>query len=465
MHFAARKIAIFVVMPAILMGSIASCSDFFDATGDDKTIVEDKFFSDETAFLQALTNVYTQLRGEHLYGNTLTLGIMEFAGGTLEPYDDETRAAADMLFSDARLQSRLDSMRMHAYRVVGACNKIIEKAEDTDVVFFNKGIREVVLGECYALRAAVQFDLLRIYHPLPADDMNYAMLPYITRYAQKDTPALTTKALLSAINSDLDKGDSLLSKYDPIMQSTNQTTVHIGELDRRLRTFQLNAYAVKAIKARVAMWEGDYQRAFDNATAVMKHFSSDDPALQRYNLFYYVTPGKFGSDFCFSRENIFALASLPTGFAALSNDMFAEKKIRCTTKMKEVYQQTADIRYRAWFREQEDGTYIMSNKYGPATLLSGYVANATGGNTDLPAAIPYIRLGEVTLIAAEAQLRMGNKAEAKQWLTLMETNKDVTYAADAADEKDLMKVIIDEYYRDLYGDGQLVFLKKRSHGM
>lgn len=234
----------------------------------------------------------------------------------------------------------------------------------------------------------------------------------------------------------------------------------MGEIDRRLRTFQLNAYAVKALKARVALWKGDYQKALDNADSVMLH---TDPArvATRYQLFYFVTPGKYGSDYCFSRENIFALSSLPTGFTRLSATLFDQKKVRCRTDIDRIYAQQTDIRRRAWFREQEDGTQIMSNKYGPNTLLTGYVSTESGGSTDLPAAIPYIRLGEVQLIAAEALWRLGRKQEARQRLIAMQSNKDVTYAADASEDADLLPMIYDEYRRDLFGDGQLYYLNKR----
>ena len=73
---------------------LQSCDDFFDKTGDDSNVTAGKFFKDETAFMQALTGIYMQMRAPELYGNTLSLGMMEFASQTLEPYDEETAAAS-----------------------------------------------------------------------------------------------------------------------------------------------------------------------------------------------------------------------------------------------------------------------------------------------------------------------------------------------------------------------------------
>ena len=64
---------------------LQSCDDFFDKTGDDSDVTAGKFFKDETAFMQALTGIYMQMRAPELYGNTLSLGMMEFASQTLEP--------------------------------------------------------------------------------------------------------------------------------------------------------------------------------------------------------------------------------------------------------------------------------------------------------------------------------------------------------------------------------------------
>ncbi|WP_302429017.1 RagB/SusD family nutrient uptake outer membrane protein [uncultured Prevotella sp.] len=383
---------IYIMMIACTM--LQSCDDFFDKTGDDSNVTAGKFFKDETAFMQALTGIYMQMRAPELYGNTLSLGMMEFASQTLEPYDEETAAASELHFDAPALRQRMDTMRICADRVIESCDRILLD--------------------------------------LPMD----------------------------GVEEWLDKADRLLSANDPIMNATNPSSVKVGEIDRRLRTFQLNAYAVKALKARVALWKGDYQKALDNADSVMLH---TDPArvATRYQLFYFVTPGKYGSDYCFSRENIFALSSLPTGFTRLSATLFDQKKVRCRTDIDRIYAQQTDIRRRAWFREQEDGTQIMSNKYGPNTLLTGYVSTESGGSTDLPAAIPYIRLGEVQLIAAEALWRLDRKQEARQRLIAMQSSKDVTYAADASEDADLLPMIYDEYRRDLFGDGQLYYLNKR----
>ena len=62
-----------------------SCNEWFDTTPDGTSIPEDRFFRNENAFLNALTDVYTQLRSESLYGRMLSVGELEFMGQNFQP--------------------------------------------------------------------------------------------------------------------------------------------------------------------------------------------------------------------------------------------------------------------------------------------------------------------------------------------------------------------------------------------
>ena len=438
--------------------TLSSCNDYFDKTGDEQHITDKKFFGDEAAFASALTDCYTLMRSRDLYGGMLTLEMMEFANQNMAPHDAISSAAAQLNFADAALAARVDSMTHAAYRVVAACNKLIDEAERTKVVFTSAGKKKIITAEAYALRAAVQFDLLRLFHPAPATDAGFRGLPYVTHTSANVPEALTTTQILQAVNDDLAHAAQLLKTADPILKERN-SIVGIGEFDRRLRTFQMNYYAVKAAQARVALWQGNYEQAVAQADSVLAHLQN---AVARYRLFYWVTPGHYGSDFSFSREYVFGIASTPTGFARLSDDMFKTKGIQTTTSLRDIYADNADIRYRAWFRQQGSG-YAMSNKFGSATLLTDYVYSTSATATSLPAAIPYIKLGEVMLIKVEALNEMGQTSAARSLLEEMQGYKDISYASRATSvtKESLRELIYAESRRDLFGEGQLFYLNKR----
>lgn len=440
------------------MITLSSCNDYFDKTGDEQHITDKKFFGDEAAFASALTDCYTLMRSRDLYGGMLTFEMMEFANQNMAPHDAFSSAAAQLNFADAALAARVDSMTHAAYRVVAACNKLIDEAERTKVVFTSAGKKKIITAEAYALRAAVQFDLLRLFHPAPATDAGFRGLPYVTHTSANVPEALTTTQILQAVNDDLAHAAQLLKTADPILKERN-SIVGIGEFDRRLRTFQMNYYAVKAVQARVALWQGNYEQAVAQADSVLAHLQN---TVTRYRLFYWVTPGHYGSDFSFSREYVFGIASTPTGFARLSDDMFKTKGIQTTTSLRDIYADNADIRYRAWFRQQGSG-YAMSNKFGSATLLTDYVYSTSATATSLPAAIPYIKLGEVMLIKAEALNEMGQTSAARSLLEEMQGYKDISYASRATSvtKESLRELLYEEARRDLFGEGQLFYLNKR----
>lgn len=451
-----KKTIFFLI--ALLMITLSSCNDYFDKTGDEQHITDKKFFGDEAAFASALTDCYTLMRSRDLYGGMLTLEMMEFANQNMAPHDAISSAAAQLNFADAALAARIDSMTHAAYRVVAACNKLIDEAERTKVVFTSAGKKKIITAEAYALRAAVQFDLLRLFHPAPATDAGFRGLPYVTHTSANVPEALTTTQILQAVNTDLAHAAQLLKTADPILKERN-SIVGVGEFDRRLRTFQMNYYAVKAVQARVALWQGNYEQAVAQADSVLAHLQN---TVARYRLFYWVTPGHYGSDFSFSREFVFGIASTPTGFARLSDDMFKTKGIQTTTSLRDIYADNADIRYRAWFRQQGSG-YAMSNKFGSATLLTDYVYSTSATATSLPAAIPYIKLGEVMLIKVEALNEMGQTSAARSLLEEMQGYKDISYASRATSvtKESLRELIYAESRRDLFGEGQLFYLNKR----
>ena len=451
-----KKMIFFLI--ALLMMTLSSCNDYFDKTGDEQHITDKKFFGDEAAFASALTDCYNLMRSRDLYGGMLTLEMMEFANQNIAPHDAISSAASQLNFADAALAARIDTMTHAAYRVVAACNKLIDEAERTKVVFTSAGKKKIITAEAYALRAAVQFDLLRLFHPAPATDAGFRGLPYVTHTSANVPEALTTTQILQAVNDDLAHAAQLLKTADPILKERN-SIVGVGEFDRRLRTFQMNYYAVKAVQARVALWQGNYEQAVAQADSVLAHLQN---TVARYRLFYWVTPGHYGSDFSFSREYVFGIASTPTGFARLSDDMFKTKGIQTTTSLRDIYADNADIRYRAWFRQQGSG-YAMSNKFGSTTLLTDYVYSTSATAISLPAAIPYIKLGEVMLIKAEALNEMGQTAAARSLLEEMQSYKDISYASRviSVTKESLRELIYAEARRDLFGEGQLFYLNKR----
>lgn len=86
--------------------TLTACGDWFDITPDSTVVPQDKFFENENAFLNALTDIYTQLRSKSLYGETLSVGHLEFMGQNFAP-KDEYVAVANLNYTDAEFAATI----------------------------------------------------------------------------------------------------------------------------------------------------------------------------------------------------------------------------------------------------------------------------------------------------------------------------------------------------------------------
>ena len=225
---------------ALFLVPLVACTDWFDAVPDNGTIPDKKFFGDENAFYNALIDVYTQLRSNDLYGENLTLGMLEFMSQDFNPYDTPSTDISKFRFDTPEISTRIATVMREMYRAIASCNKILEEIEHTDVSFYNPGQKEIITGELYALRGALHFDLLRLFHPAVTRESGFSGLPYMTHFGTETSRPQTSSQLLCLILDDLSHAADLLREYDPILSGWNHTPVVLGQIDNRLRTIYLN---------------------------------------------------------------------------------------------------------------------------------------------------------------------------------------------------------------------------------
>lgn len=440
-----------------------SCSNWYDVQSDHKGVNDNKFFKDENSFYNALTDVYTQLRKPELYGENLSVGMIEFMGQNFVPVDAATASYSEFDYAAIERNGTFSSIWKEMYHAISSVNKLIEEIEQTDVIFYESGKKEIITGEAYALRASLHFELMRLFHPSLISNPNYAALPYMTKFGTAVGAPLTTSELLVYINRDLKHAADLLRPYDPILKGISLQSVAPGEIDSRLRTFEMNYYAVTAMLARVALYEGNYTEAFRYADETFDHIRNVET---RNQVFYYFTPGKYGADFSFSREHIFGIASPPDGLTELAETMFGDMKIKTRTDLRQIFPLASDIRYRAWFNSDGNNGYLMSGKFCKESLLIDYNKTSSGETATLPVRIPFIKLGEVALIAAESLNETGDSGAAMQWLVDLHSSKGVNYPEDNSliqnpNKESVRKAIADEYAREFWGEGQIFYFHKR----
>lgn len=441
-----------------------SCTDWFAVTPDETAVTEDRFFRNENAFLNALTDVYTQLRSESLYGRTLSVGEVEFMGQNFRPAEALQTAAATLNYADASFAAAIEQTYVDMYHAIAACNNLIEHIETTNVVFNDKARKRIITGELYGLRGALHFELLRLFHPAWAVNPDFVGLPYMTRFGMTASQGLSTRAFLDRVIADLDRAAAELKDTDPIFSGYSLSSVLPGEIDSRLRTFCMNYYAVRAIRARVCLYMGDYPGAAACAGEVFEHLTLVDKGRQLYHFF---APGEYGDDFSFSREHVFGVSTMPGGFDELTEKLYGEGGVLVTAHYAELFPDTRDTRYRDWFDNSQAEQVRMSHKFGTESVLNGYTAS--GGNESvLPCRAPFVKLGEMALIHAEALVRGGETdvAKAAARIVEMQQARDITEVADRLADPaftcgELLDYVEREYRRDFFGEGQLFHYYKR----
>ncbi|MBE0650821.1 MAG: RagB/SusD family nutrient uptake outer membrane protein [Bacteroidales bacterium] len=147
-----------------------------------------------------------------------------------------TPAAMDMGYSDAYAHDTWLQM----YSTIANLNIII--AQDPAKLTGDAAAIKNVIGEAYALRALVHFDLLKLYGQQNVTGGNDVGIPYVTTYRGSDiTPARNTVAQVhDSINADLAKALTLMSA--DLNSSPEYVTTD----------------AVYALQSRVALYFGDW---------------------------------------------------------------------------------------------------------------------------------------------------------------------------------------------------------------
>lgn len=455
---------IFLILILYITG-LTACEEWFDVRTDNTLVDEETLYKNDNAFLNALTDVYTQLRAPSLYGEQLSF-TMDFLAQNFVPDTEKLLRIANYEYEHVLVKPLIRNIWKEMYRAIASCNKILEHIEETDISFYYANQKEMITGELYALRASLHFELLRMFHPHPAVNATFTGMPYMTAFGSKVGDALSTKELLTLITEDLEKAENLLYSIDPLFNTSQTYSTEPGKFNRRLRTFHLNYYAVTAMLARVNLYQGKYAEAYNYADTTFNHLRRVGTSAQ---IFYYFGAGKYGSDKSFSREHIFGIASPPEGFTALSEALFTQRKIFARADFREVYPLVKDTRYRDWFVLAGGGSenYIMEPKFSRESLLEGYTSTS-GNERILPVRIPFIKLGEVALIAAEALNESGKTTEAAAWIIELQNYRDIKIVQDLLNagnltQDRLREEIRAEYQREFYGEGQLFFFHKRQN--
>ena len=433
----------------------ASCDSWLEVKPYDQ-IAEGELQKSEEGYQKMLNGIYIDLNSDALYGQTLSVEMIEVMGGAYTIGTDNSvwgnyKDLSSYQYNTEYWRDRLDQTWNKAYALILNCNKILETI-DGNKNLFTDGSYYIIKGEALALRAMLHFDMLRLFGPVYSKDSDKKAIPYYTKQTNSPEPILTAQEVMEKITADYEDALNYLAN-DPVKtEGTMMNSTEDGSSNfLRYRALRLNYYAVEALMARAYLYMGNKTEAFKYATDVIKTADQNIFPFVDKNL---VIGSPADPDRIFSSEVLFALTNTSRG--TIHKNFFDPSRLpnyvfRMDDSMMSnlVYGGAAttggyqdDYRYRACWMATGSNRYFY--KY------SDMVANGSIQNT----MIPMVRLGEMFLIAAESQ--SGDLKAGVQYVNALRRNRGVASLTTLT--PDLLKY---EYIRELYGEGQLFFLYKR----
>lgn len=433
----------------------ASCDSWLEVKPYDQ-IAEGELQKSEEGYQKMLNGIYIDLNSDALYGQTLSVEMIEVMGGAYTIGTDNSvwgnyKDLSSYQYNTEYWRNRLDQTWNKAYALILNCNKILETI-DGNKNLFTDGSYYIIKGEALALRAMLHFDMLRLFGPVYSKDSDKKAIPYYTKQTNSPEPILTAQEVMEKITTDYEDALNYLAN-DPVKtEGTMMSSTEDGSSNfLRYRALRLNYYAVEALMARAYLYMGNKTEAFKYATDVIKTADQNIFPFVDKNL---VIGSPADPDRIFSSEVLFALTNTSRG--TIHKNFFDPSRLpnyvfRMDDSMMSnlVYGGAAttggyqdDYRYRACWMATGSNRYFY--KY------SDMVANGSIQNS----MIPMVKLGEMFLIAAESQ--SGDLKAGVQYVNALRRSRGVANLTTLT--PDLLKY---EYIRELYGEGQLFFLYKR----
>lgn len=439
------KIRCLFIMLSVVMAT--SCNTWLEVEPIDK-MSEDKLFSTEEGFRQALNGIYLDMISNDLYGSNLSCTFIEVLA---QRYNVETGGhsylkVSDYSYTDDRVKGIVDAIWQKAYYLIANCNYLLMKAEENKTIFTADNYN-LICGEAYALRAYLHFDALRLWGPMyGADTKKQPSIPYYVRKTTAPEPLLTAEEVIDKVLADLDMAEQLLAK-DPVKGSSPAYSTY--------RNLTLNWYAVRAFRARVYLYADFPDKAYVVAQRLLADnaFKNAFPFIKKN----YIADTK-NPDRLFYSEQLFCIENQNRG--ELYSDWFDPQLDDNTflgpsaSAASSLFIDPDDIRKIYWNLVPSGGKTAALAKFENVSESDGLLSPRIKCQS-------FIRLGEVYLIAAEAGLEVGMETEAIRFMnTFLEERGYLSdYIKNTTQLKD---IIAGEYSREFYGEGQYFFYLKRK---
>ena len=455
-----RFIPIVVLLPLLFL---YSCNQWLDVKPSSEMERED-LYNTADGFKTSLAGCYIKMQQSMLYGQSMTMTIVEYLAQHWVTESEELGTLLDFDWKSDHAKSVTGAIWSNMYGMINHLNDLlIQLDKKGDKVLPEKEMRYLVKGEALALRAFCHFDILRLFGPSPiSPDKSSLTLPYSEISGKDERPYYSYDVYCEKIWTDLREAERLLGEVDPVLQYTFTelndpgTMLKSGKLMddfQSYRRIRFNYWAVKAFEARVALYLGDKEAAYKYATEVIDARVQGKPvgdlsaANSDFSKGYYTLPS----------ETLFALNSY---------DLQDEIQVLFRESRTVLYKwentqevlinlfdsQSADVRVQLWTQmDYDDQRHAGLKKYWQGDEEKDAEVPVMGQQ------IPLLRMAEMYLIAAETAPAL---AEGNEKLKQFRNNRNLTLK-ECSSVEELKNEVLKEYQKEFYAEGQMYFTYKR----
>jgi hypothetical protein len=376
--------------------TVVSCEDATD-------IVQESELSDENAFrtladlqsgLNGVYNAYTPDAANNGIGDAFFFSDV-FTDNVKKGFRNNGQGSEEFSFT---LQPGSNSARIiygSRYQTINFANRILRAwnriapglTTDADIADANR-----IKGELLAMRALAHFEVLQYYVEDYSNDASpgVQILNFVPEINQT-VPRSTVSESFTFINADLNEANTLLPEHTPGAEIP----------------FFVNKDVVKAIRARVALYDGNYTLAETLSNELIADYPLDDTGE-------YID--MWDDNNLEASEAIFVLSRLQ-GDDAVGGNWFTNSVDRDDSVLLEMSRQLYDlydqwdIRGRGW--EIGEGVFVDEDSDPDNNII--LIGKYPGGNSrgQLINHIKLIRSSEMLLIRAECEARRGAYTEAQ----------------------------------------------------
>lgn len=446
-----NKILTPVLCCCLLSVLFSGCTDWLRVDPYDKTL-DKEVYKSESQIQAAHNGLYNTLAKNSLYGRNLSNGAVELLAqryavpDAAENYYAQKYYLSRYTYDEAVVKNMFNAVWSEAYNAILGINYFITRLSMTEGVV-SESDKNLLLGEAYALRAYMHFDLLRLFGPVYSAYPDAVSIPYYTTPEIKKVERLTARTVASKVLADLELALDYLGN-DPILRNGLGKDMDKGsarfyyESDRN---FRMNYYAVTALKARLLLYMGFKSEA---SATVMSLLTSVEDLFPWTEMTAFTAPGS--EDRIFSTEVIFGVyaGTMYSNWSAyFSGDITDLSALYGATEynLRNVFETTgmalsSDLRARNWVSYNANTSYMYPRKFARTTEAMPFTYFQ-----------PMIRKSELYYILAECE----------QDLSYIETVK--TKRNSALSAASLSKQLELEYAREFYGEGQLFYFYKRNN--